>query len=110
MDWLASPGAGLQDLCDPRQPGWQPKHIPLGLCCHGMGQRLLEAFPSLGQGLVLRELAGPSQAALQSCRLPARALPAEGRPLQTPAAWAAPAQRHMHHLSIEWLLRWDLQY
>ena len=74
-----------------------------------IGQRLPEAFPSLEQGLLLLELASPGQAALQSDRLPARALPADGWPLQTLEAWAAPAQGHMHHLSIEWLLRWNLQ-
>ena len=37
MDWLASPGAGFQDLCHPRQPGWQPKRIHLGLCYHKGG-------------------------------------------------------------------------
>ena len=58
---------------------------------------------------MLRELAGPSQAALQSLRLPARALPAEGWLLQTLQAWAAPAKGHMQQLSMKWLLEWDLQ-
>ena len=66
-----------------------------------IGQRLPEASPSLGQGLLLLELASPSQAALQSDRLPARALPADGWPLQTLEAWVAPVQGHMHHLSTE---------